>query len=85
MLVTPELVAPLNPQQVAYVPGTDHVAPNDWELFALGQLSGQGRPDKGKAAPARTNWPARTAELYDEPAALHLRGPIGPASGDEGT
>jgi len=85
VLVTPELVAPLNPQQVAYVPGTDHIAPNDWELFALGQLSGQGKPGQGDRPPARSNWPARAAELYDEPAALHLRGPIGPASGDEGT
>jgi len=86
VLVTPELVAPLNPDQVPYVPGADHVPPNDWELMALGQLEGQPQPT---AAPieqgARATWPARPDELYGLPAAMRLRGPIGPSGGNEGT
>lgn len=86
VLVTPELVAPLNPGQVVYVPGTDHLRPNDWELMALGQL--EGKPAPGQAAPsprARSAWPAQSAELYGQPAAARLHGPIGPAGGEEGT
>ena len=41
ILVTPELVAPLNPGQVPMVPGEDHIEPNDWELYALGVLEGE--------------------------------------------
>jgi Flp pilus assembly secretin CpaC len=79
-LVTPELVAPLNPNQVTYVPGTDHRPPNDWELFALGQIDGA--------------TPPRAGPKNDEPSAGHageptttlrLRGPVGLAGGREGT
>lgn len=87
VLVTPELVAPLNPGQVAYLPGTDHLRPNDWELMALGQLEGQ--PVPGQPAPSSRRagpaWPAAAAELYGQPAAARLHGPIGPAGGEEGT
>lgn len=80
VLVTPELVAPLNPNQVTYVPGTDHRPPNDWELFALGQIDGA--------------TPPRAGPKNDEPSAGHageptttlrLRGPVGLAGGREGT
>lgn len=77
VLVTPELVAPLNPHQPNYVPGADHVAPNDWELFGLGKLEGEG----GGAAAAAGGPPA----ARPRPAtALRLRGPIGPAGTGEG-
>lgn len=86
VLVTPELVAALNPDQVVHVPGAEHIPPNDWELFALGKLSGEGDPNRPPSESAtRKDWPARTDELYGEPAALRLRGPIGPAGAEEGT
>ncbi len=83
VLVTPELVEPLNPDQIAYVPGADMTHPNDFELFALGQLQGA---ESGKGKPVRNSqsWPVKPGELYGPPAAMKLRGPIGPAGGDEG-
>jgi pilus assembly protein CpaC len=85
VLVTPELVAPLNPDQVTYVPGADHVPPNDWELFGLGQTEGQARPATHPPAPNRGLQAGRPEARGSVPAALRLRGPFGPASGDEGT
>ncbi len=41
ILVTPELVAPLNPQQVPPVPGQHMASPNDFELYGLGLLEGR--------------------------------------------
>lgn len=86
VLVTPELVAPLNPDQIPYIPGGNYIAPNDWELFALGQLDGQGTAGGNTPAkpPAAQNT-AQSKESYGKPAALRLRGPIGPAGGHEGT
>jgi len=92
VLVTPELVAPLNPDQVTYVPGASHIQPNDWELFALGKLEGEGQPGTPANLPrgvgqasAPANSAAHGAQRYGEPAAARLRGPIGPASAEEGT
>ncbi len=87
VLVTPELVAPLNPDQVTRVPGADHIAPNDWELFGLGKLEGEGGGDTKTAhgaACGREGAPAR-ADQRGWPTASRLRGPIGPAGSDEGT
>ena len=86
VLVTPELVEPLNPGQSGNIPGSDYVVPNDWELFLLGQLDGEGTPghkpvaeraSQEAARPVRTSPPGSTA--------VRLRGPIGPAGEDEGT
>ena len=83
ILVTPELVAPLNPNQVAHTPGTDHIPPNDWELFALGQIDGA-QPVEGEveAMDEETGQARGSSSL---PTALRLRGPIGLAGGGEGT
>lgn len=84
VLVTPELVAPLNPDQVAYVPGSDLIPPNDWELFALGKIEGEGgATPKDEPLHNGKRYPARPSELYGSQA-LRLRGPIGPASLNEG-
>jgi len=40
VLVTPELVEPLDPSQVPTPPGGDMTEPNDFELFGLGKLEG---------------------------------------------
>ncbi|NLG42324.1 MAG: type II and III secretion system protein family protein [Phycisphaerae bacterium] len=83
VLVTPELVAPLSPDQIAYVPGAEMVNPNDCELFFGGQLEGQParvtcEPEPGCDGPG----PVKTAEVFG-PAVRGLRGPVGPA-GEEG-
>jgi len=36
VMVTPELVQPINPQQASYYPGHDVATPNDWQLYGLG-------------------------------------------------
>jgi pilus assembly protein CpaC len=87
VLVTPELVAPLNPDQVTRVPGADHIAPNDWELFGLGKLEGEGGGESQAAdgsACRRAGAPAHAVH-QGWPATSRLRGPLGPAGGDEGT
>jgi pilus assembly protein CpaC len=91
VLVTPELVAPLNPDQVTRVPGAEYITPNDWELFGLGRLEGEGRPGRagepnGKAhSPAQPGSAGASPARVGPPTALRLRGPVGPAGGDEGT
>lgn len=86
ILVTPELVTPLNPDQVGYVPGSDHIPPNDWELFVLSKIEGEGggATDSSETRGGQC-WPAKQAELYGSAAAMRLRGPIGPAGGNDGT
>lgn len=79
VLVTPELVSALNPDQVTHVPGADHIAPNDWEFYGLGQLDGQG--EAGRASDAARG---ETSKQTVKPATLRLRGPSGLASGNEG-
>ncbi|MEW6252604.1 MAG: type II and III secretion system protein family protein, partial [Planctomycetota bacterium] len=90
ILVTPELVAPLNPDQVAGVPGSGAQPPNDWELFGLGQLEAPVNaksPDEQATAPTpesgaapRDGTPSRGTAVR-----LPLRGPVGPADGAEGS
>ncbi len=38
VMVTPEIVSPLNPDQIGLMPGFDIEDPDDWQLFALGLL-----------------------------------------------
>jgi pilus assembly protein CpaC len=85
VLVTPELVAPISPDQVAYVPGDDRKDPNDVELFLLGQIDAlnPGNPNRSGAR-NNQNWPVRPDELYGNSASMKLRGPVGPAGSEEG-
>lgn len=86
VLVTPELVEPVSPNQVTYVPGANYVAPNDFELFLLGELEGRSGHELPVLRPrVNQTWPVRPAELYGPAAALRLRGPLGPAGGEEGS
>ncbi|MBU0640806.1 MAG: type II and III secretion system protein family protein [Planctomycetes bacterium] len=85
VLVTPEMVAPITPDQIAYVPGNDLVAPNDFELFLQGKLEGTPAETPHTLRPRINNsWPVRPNELYGSTSALKLRGPLGPAAGEEG-
>jgi pilus assembly protein CpaC len=81
VLVTPELVAPLSPDQIAYVPGAEAVEPNDVELFLEGRLEGQ--PVCPQSVRCEGPGPVKTAEVYG-PAVGGLRGPVGPAGADGG-
>ena len=86
VLVTPELVEPVSPNQVTYIPGGDYVVPNDFELYLTGDLEGR----SGREVPVlrpRVNqtWPVRPAELYGPATAMQLHGPLGPAGREEGS
>ncbi len=85
VLVTPDLSEGISSDQVTAVPGANYVAPNDFELFMLGQLDGQSATELPVLQP-RVNqvWPAQPAELYGD-SSLKLRGPVGPSGGDEGS
>ena len=79
ILVTPEIVAPLNPLQVPSVPGSDLVEPNDFELYTLGLL--EGRPDDGEGSSSGGEDQALVAT---EPDSLNVHGPWGHSSDTEG-
>lgn len=86
ILVTPELVEPVSSDQITYVPGALHVAPNDLELYLLGALDGKTEKPLPPQLQPRVNgsWPVKPADLYGPSAGMKLRGPVGPAGGDEG-
>jgi Flp pilus assembly secretin CpaC len=86
VLVTPELVEPVSPNQVTYVPGANYVPPNDFELFLLGELEGRSGDELPVLQPrVNQTWPVRPDELYGPATAMRLRGPVGPAGGEEGS
>jgi pilus assembly protein CpaC len=83
VLVTPELVGPLMPDQVAYVPGVDLAAPNDAELFLEGRLEGRvAKPAAAGDRPAAQTTAGRPTAPYGT-TLCKLRGPVGPAGGTE--
>ncbi|MBN2446274.1 MAG: secretion system protein, partial [Phycisphaerae bacterium] len=85
ILVTPELVSGISPQQVTHVPGATMVPPNDFEFYLMGQLEGTGEPGEARLEPhVNRVLPARTNETYDAAAVMRLRGPVGPAGSEEG-
>jgi Flp pilus assembly secretin CpaC len=89
VLCTPELVSPMNPDQVPPVPGQEMTPPNDWQLFGLGQYEGEKRPVPNDAQRAlETTAPVKTYKNAGGPpepaAALPLQGPWGVAMGEEG-
>lgn len=85
VLVTPELVDPISPNQVTYVPGSNYRVPNDFELFMLGEIdTNDGRESQTLKPRVNQSWPAKPNDLYGPQTALKLRGPLGPSGGAEG-
>lgn len=67
VLITPELVDPLNPDDVRTVPGQFMTEPNDWQLFGLGMLEGE---PKTPGVPEGTSGPDKPRlPLLDAPPA----------------
>ncbi len=85
VLVTPELVGGISPQQVAHIPGADSFAPNDFELYLEGRLEGRGPGAQPKLTPhVNRNWQTPPNADYESPMVMKLRGPVGPAGGADG-
>lgn len=74
ILVTPELVAPLEPHQKVRLPGDDVHEPNDMELYVLGLLESQ-----EEAGASSDSGPA--AQTTSEPDELSIHGPWGHTDG----
>lgn len=63
ILVTPELVQPLDPQMVGPPPGALMTDPNDFELMIMGQLEGTPNPPPEPEAIPRHEQPVKTFPL----------------------
>ncbi|MBI1824908.1 MAG: type II and III secretion system protein family protein [Planctomycetes bacterium] len=83
VLVTPEIVAPLDAHQMVKLPGGDVVDPNDFELYGLG-LTEAIPPDwfkkRGPRGPLAVPPPAG---LQSQPEETSLHGPWGQARDEE--
>jgi len=78
ILVTPEIIAPLNPEQVPPTPGEFLHTPNDWQLYLLGMIEGEPFADASTpGGPLETGCAPRTVEVRSEPEKLALHGPWG--------
>jgi len=84
ILVTPELVAPMDPHQVPPVPGDSQTEPDDFDLFALGKLEGDPHPTPQAGDAPRHGYPARVRPA-PTPAAgdITLQGPFGVSDTEE--
>jgi pilus assembly protein CpaC len=83
ILVTPEIVSPMEPFQIPQLPGEDFVEPNDFELYALGKLEGAAHhpaPDTASDEPADD---AAEALEGTAPERLAVHGPWGHAGNVE--
>lgn len=84
ILVTPELVAPMDPHQVPPVPGDELTEPDDYELFALGKMEGEPKPTPQTGEAARHGFTARVRPAAPPAAGeITLQGPIGTSDSDE--
>lgn len=76
ILVTPEIVAPLDAHQDVALPGEDVHDPSDYELYLLGLLEGNEQESGGLAQ-------ATGSELGSEPDELSVHGPWGHAGSSD--
>ncbi len=85
ILVTPELVTCMYPDQVPAVPGQQDVTvPNDWELYGLGMLEGKPIPeDPSRRTALRTEIKPHYRKFAGPPGQMSLHGPWGVAEPSE--
>ncbi|MBI4581747.1 MAG: pilus assembly protein N-terminal domain-containing protein [Planctomycetes bacterium] len=84
ILVTPELVSGMSPDQVPTVPGQHITEPNDFELMGLGLLEGKPAPDeRGPEAALETEIDPRVKKYSSPPEQMSLHGPWGHAEASE--
>jgi pilus assembly protein CpaC len=84
ILVTPELVSPMHPDQVASVPGQYTTAPNDWQLFGLGMVEGEPECDDSVPSDALDTATAPKYRKYaSSPEEMSLHGPWGSEDSSE--
>jgi pilus assembly protein CpaC len=77
ILITPELVHPMNPREVPKLPGSDLFEPSDLEFYLLGRLESR-RPVDFRS-PVRTDW--QRLREYRRVEQMYLSGPSGPSEG----
>jgi pilus assembly protein CpaC len=84
ILVTPEMVESLNPDQVSPVPGQFMTEPSDYQLFGLGMLEGDPSSNESIADDAvNTKTPPRYRKYTSPPEQMTLHGLWGPAEAVE--
>ena len=76
ILVTPEIVSPLEPHQQVPLPGEDIIDPNDFELYTLGMLEA-GKPTPAEGCASAADAGTSDAPAGSEPDELSVHGPHG--------
>jgi len=81
ILVTPEIVAPMEPHQMVRMPGDDIQEPGDFQLYGLGLLEAEARNDGPPSSGSATAGRAKGASviLATQPEKLSIHGPWGHA------
>jgi len=83
VLVTPEIVAPLDAHQKVRLPQDDRIDPNDVELYAMGLLEGSGKcPCEGANCPSKCKG-HKGPGIESAPDELSVHGPWGHAGGSD--
>jgi pilus assembly protein CpaC len=72
IFITPELVRPLDPGQVAKLPGSEILDPTDCEFYLLGRLEGHCKDNR---TPIRTDW--SRIKMYRTVEQSNVYGPAG--------
>jgi pilus assembly protein CpaC len=84
ILVTPELVSAMMPDQVAAVPGKEMTDVSDWRLYGLGLLEGEPvKLDSDREGALKTQGPPRFRKFTSPPDQVTIRGPWGAADASE--
>jgi len=83
VLVTPEIVAPLDAHQKVRLPQDDRIDPNDVELYAMGLLEASGKcPCEGANCPSKCKG-HKGPGIESAPDELSVHGPWGHAGGSD--
>jgi pilus assembly protein CpaC len=74
VLITPQLVHPMMPQEIPPLPGAELFEPTDLEFYLQGRLEGQRMPDW--RSPLRTDW-GRLHSNFQQTESMYISGPHG--------